>query len=575
MGTKLRIGRGELWPGAELRVLALAAILVSLGACGGSADTASDQTEHSLDAIESTHEDEDDIPSASARRTALAAADVLTPSIALSEQLPVAEFNGGPLAHKEGSFAPVHPWPIIPLHLVQLPDGRVMSYGTEPGGKQGAGFNYAVWDTELGTDSLAFQVLPNFTATDIFCAGQTLLPSGQVMIVGGDAIVNGKRNYSNGDVNLFDPASNLLTKQTQAMAYKRWYATAVVMGNGEQLVLGGRSSRGFAGTKDIPATVAAYATTPEMRSVTGQWRTLSGAQSGVAYGALAMSWFYPRAWVAPDGGVFVLAHNGRMFNLGVGGSTGSLVELAGRADPGQHTLPSVMYAPGKILSVRKDRRVITVDIGATGAPVVAGAGQLTRDRHWGNATVLADGKVWVNGGSAEPNLMVNESYDSELWDPATRKWTPGATAKKPRLYHSSAMLLPDGTVFTGGGGAPGPTDQLNGEIYFPPYLFKRDGSGQFEARPRITAGPSELTWGQSFSITASSSIARATLIRTGAVTHSFNNDVRFFELPVTTVGKTVALTAPASPSVAPPGYYMLFAWNPWGVPTQAQMVRIR
>jgi hypothetical protein len=45
------------------------------------------------------------------------------------------------------------PWPIIPLHMVLLPNGRVMSYGTDKTGAQGAQLVYDVWDPKIGTGS--------------------------------------------------------------------------------------------------------------------------------------------------------------------------------------------------------------------------------------------------------------------------------------------------------------------------------------------------------------------------------------------------------------------------------------
>src|SRR4030088_2665081 len=37
-----------------------------------------------------------------------------------------------------GFFGPAFPWPIIPLHVALLPDRRVLSYGTDQMGNQGA-----------------------------------------------------------------------------------------------------------------------------------------------------------------------------------------------------------------------------------------------------------------------------------------------------------------------------------------------------------------------------------------------------------------------------------------------------
>lgn len=86
------------------------------------------------------------------------------------------------------------------------------------------------------------------------------------------------------------------------------------------------------------------------------------------------------------------------------------------------------------------------------------------------ATVLADDRVWVNGGSSTGNIAL----DSELWGPKTNRWATTASVTTAWLYHLASLLLPDGTVFTGGGGEPGPSRQRNGKIYYPPYLFERD-----------------------------------------------------------------------------------------------------
>lgn len=483
--------------------------------------------------------------------------------------------TAGSAAHLAGKFDPLHNWPIIPIAVVLMPDGRVFAYGTTPTGAQTAKLHYAIWDPSAGTGASAFEVLPNITETDIFCGGQALIPeTGHALILGGDAMVNTKRNYANRDVNIFDPYTDTLIRQTQSMSFRRWYATAVTMPNGEHTVLGGRDSRYFEGTSTIPATEATFSPIPEVRSTDGSWRTLDSAISDTAYGKIGASWFYPRAWVNPRGKLFILAHNGTMYELDTA-NTGKLSKYKLKISASLPRLPSVMFAPNRILSIRKDRAAVVVDISNTGEPVITSGGTLARDHQYGNAIVLADGQVWVSGGSSSGNSLSGMILESELWNPNTNTWTKTASAATARLYHSTSLLLPDGTVFTGGGGAPGPIKQLNGEIFHPPYLFKKDGSGEFAPRPSIIDAPTTmLDWNQEFSIEATASIAKVTLVRAGAVTHNYDNEARFFDLPVSQAGRIVTVKTPATPNIAPPGFYLLFVWNAWGVPSIAKIVQI-
>ena len=67
-----------------------------------------------------------------------------------------------------------------------------------------------------------------------------------------------------------------------------------------------------------------------------------------------------------------------------------------------------------------------------------------------------------------------------------------------RQYHSTALLLPDGRVLSSGGGVCGVCDSVgylakNAEVFSPPYLFKKDGSGELAPRPQITSAPAKVT----------------------------------------------------------------------------------
>ena len=483
----------------------------------------------------------------------------------------------GSSAHLYGGFGPLHNWPIIPIAMMLMPDGRVFAYGTNETGAQGAKMNYAIWDPSLGTNNVAFTLLQNTTNTDIFCAGHSIIPAtGQALIVGGDALVNGIRNYANSDVNIFDPVTSTLIRQPQQMAYKRWYATSVTSPIGEHIVLGGRNDKFFAGTPTKPATAASYSPIPEVRAADGTWRSLTNASNDYAYGALgASSWYYPRAWIDPRGKIFILGHYDAAYTLDISG-TGTITKYqTTRPKAGRWELPSVMFSPGKILSLRRNKIAVIVNINGNGDPTVTSAGTVSMERLYGNTTVLADGKVWVNGGSSSGNNLTGATLTSELWNPITNTWTATANASEVRLYHSASILLPDATVMTGGGGAPGPIKQMNGEIYYPPYLFKTDGSGELASRPAIIDAPSNtITWGQDFSIEANETIHRVTLLRLGAVTHNIDVEVRFFDLPFSQPNNIVTVQSPATANVAPPGFYQLFVWNSSGVPSIAKIIHI-
>jgi galactose oxidase-like protein/glyoxal oxidase-like protein len=466
----------------------------------------------------------------------------------------------GAAAQITGVFGPPVTWPLIGLHVVLLPDGRVMSYGTSEQGQQGAQFVYDVWNPTLGTESAAHTVLPNTTGTDIFCSGQSVLSSGEVLITGGDLTINGKRNFSNQQTTVFHPQTNTVTAEAP-MLYARWYPSVVSLPNGDKLVLGGRED---------PGTTAS---TPEVyRQGTG-WRTLWGATSNAAF---ATGGLYTRAVVAPDGRVFVLGHNGKMFYLDPAGN-GQITQLTQQTLSGDWELPTLMFAPGNILSVRNQQKVVVIDVNGQ-QPVITPTTNIDQLRFWSNATVLADGEVLVTGGSAVANQLTGVAYAATIWNPATGQWTLGASAVKPRLYHSIALLLPDGSVLTGAGGAPGPVKNLNMEIYYPPYLF--DAFGQPAPRPAIVDSTNPLTVNQQFVVTMASAdpISRVTLVRTGSATHAFNSDQRFLQfLPgsgVTQTGQFLAVQLPANVNVLIPGYYLLFVFNQAGVPSVAKIVQV-
>ncbi len=145
-----------------------------------------------------------------------------------------------------------------------------------------------------------------------------------------------------------------------------------------------------------------------------------------------------------------------------------------------------------------------------------------------------------------------------------------AAMQQLRMYHSTAILLPDGRVLIAGGGRTAPAvDYLTAQIYSPPYLFNG-------ARPTITSAPTSATYGTTLAVQSpdTANIASVSLIRLSSVTHTVNTDQRFIDLPFTRSGNTLTVQAPANSNIAPPGSYMLFINNGGGVPSVASIVQL-
>ena len=424
-----------------------------------------------------------------------------------------------------------------------LPTGFVLIYAGDTQSDQIPGIpgnTQHLWDPSTGT----LTATPG-TGYDVFCSGHAFLGDGRLLISGGHS--------SNGIglafASTYDPFANVWARVPDMNA-GRWYPTNTTLANGDMLVVSG----------NIDTTVGVNRIPQVFQAGSATWRDLTNA-------ALSLD-LYPRMHLLPDGRVFNSGPSGLSRALDTSG-TGAWAAVATRNAGYTDYGSSVLYNTGKVLSIGggipATSAAEVIDLNQP-APAWRSVASMAIARRQLNATILADGKVLINGGTNGPgfNNMTTPVFPAEIWDPATETWTTVASAQFARIYHSVALLLPDGRVFTSGG---------NGhpeiEIYAPPYLFQG-------ARPTITSAPVSVTYNQTFFVETAdaASITKVTWIRLSSVTHAFNQDQRISYLVSTQGTGGLNVTAPSSGPVAPPGYYMLFILNGSGVPSVAKIVRL-
>jgi len=186
------------------------------------------------------------------------------------------------------------------------------------------------------------------------------------------------------------------------------------------------------------------------------------------------------------------------------------------------------------------------------------------------ATLLPDRTVLVNGGSGMEESHTHVSPHAEIYHPATNSWRGAAASRVDRLYHSVALLVPDGKVVTAGSNPARKDEELRIEVFWPPYLFRGP-------RPSLVLTTDQVHYGDTVvaGVVDPADVREASLLRPGATTHSCDAEQRLVDLPLQVAGPdAVELELPASAALAPPGWYQLVVVSSTGVPSQGAWVHL-
>ena len=427
--------------------------------------------------------------------------------------------------------------------------------------------------------------------SDVFCSGHAGLPDGRLLVAGGTSAFphegeHGHESFAGRrEAWTFDPVTrtwvqvaDMLPQPGLSTGGGRWYPTLLTLPSGRVLAVSGIPHQDD--TRPMNNAPETFASTP---SPAGVWRYV-GPDDPVHTVS-----HYPRLHVLPGGEVFCSTPVGvtprtRRFRPW----TATWADLTNPpVDPDNTTsvllplLPEDHYQPRVLLCGAT--QPVRIELGAaaltwqpTGPRVIPGAA--TR-RHQ-NAVILPTGDVFVCGGVGAPFLDANAVLTPELYQSQTNTWTTLPAALVRRNYHSVALLMPDGRVFTAGSNEDGKESfqppgtgadnrELDIELFEPAYFAV--------SRPQITTAPAAVRCAQPFDVDTpqAGSIGRVAVLQAGSVTHSLNDDQRYVGLRFTqTDSGRLRVLAPPNATIAPPGYYLLVVTTHASVPSAGRFIRI-
>ncbi|KAL3516221.1 hypothetical protein ACH5RR_023123, partial [Cinchona calisaya] len=468
---------------------------------------------------------------------------------------------------------------------ISLPHGRCRRDPHDQALKRDCTAHSVLYD--IGSNSFR----PLMVQTDTWCSSGAVLHDGTLIQTGG---------YNDGDrvVRRFHPCNDDYCDWIEfpnALSRRRWYASNQILTDGRIVIVGGRGQFNYEFYTQPPNSVNPKPTNPFNLDFLRE--TMDRSENNL----------YPFLYLLPDGNLFIFANTRsiifdyhkrkvvREFPPIPGGfsrnypSTGSSVLLPINDNGPNPIEAEVMVCGGahpKAFNYAM-RKVFMRASSTCGRLKVTDKNPswkmetMPLARVMGDMLLLPDGDVIIiNGassGAAGFELARNPVTRPVIYQPNAmennRFWIM-ETAKRPRMYHSCAVLLLDGRVLIGGSNphalynftaAEFPTE-LSLEAFYPPYLAARHD----HIRPRIVGMDEAIVYQKKFSVTFKvenfRNVRKASvrIIAPSFTTHSFAMNQRMVVLKkvkVVRVGPStfrIIAVGPSTPELAPKGYYMLF-----------------
>ncbi|MDZ8188983.1 MAG: DUF1929 domain-containing protein [Nostoc sp. ChiSLP02] len=466
--------------------------------------------------------------------------------------------------------------PINPIHAAVGKTGKVLFFGGSGNVATQAAYDNSpngvrLWDPKTGT--FTTPTIPRDTngdPIDVFCAGHSFRPDGRLFVAGGTLQYD--PFYGITDCFLFDFTANngngSWTK-VASMNRGRWYPTVLTLGNGRIFAVSGLDVNG------------SLTRNPEIYSAFTGWSIFAQQTSRF-----------------PLYAHLILLSSGKIFYTGgqMGGNNTVSPRIltlpstfdkaiAEQAVSGLQVPANGNQAASVLLPPAQDQKVMIIGGGSAGTatnrvniinfkattPAYTAAPYLTNPRMHHNAVILPDRTIFVCNGSKADENVAQSTLAAEIYNPATNTWKAVETPiVNGRVYHSVALLLPDGRVVVAGGNPKRGTYENRMEIYSPAYIS--------QTRPAITSAPGVGNYNTKITININqpaTNIKWVHVIKPMAPTHGLDTEQRLVDLPITSrSGNSLTVQITDNRNIAVPGYYMLFVVNNNNVPSVASWIQV-
>lgn len=523
-------------------------------------------------------------------------------------------------------------WNVTAIHSILLPDETVMTFGTfgidkkrldkdirsnkkitltdgteleRDGGFHqwlrhdvNSGVDFDIWNPKKGIGDDAHTLFKNPVVMDAFCSVVRVLDNNRVFILGGNKNQATNLPDTQNQTMIYD-VLNQQFSLSKKLNYKRWYASAVITGDDKMFLFGG---------EDI--TTLELSTIPEMidlKNIDQGWQILEQSESNDLFGNKdSDEWNYPRAFLASDGNIVGISYN-KTWVLDVKNNyrvmkTGEIPlvksgisKVLEHSNPNSNdhkkdhlkllTIGSPVGSTNSVVMIDKDRilvfggkqegdeyapsnKVFMIDFSNSFKPQIQELTSMNFARSNGNATIMPDGNIFINGGTSYNDLEFSV-FTPEIYNPYTQTTQEMSNAYFRRNYHGSSLLLPDGRILTAGG------DVWNAEIFYPPYLFTKNIDNQtvLAERPKIVSLKSNITRGEKISIEVDGEVSKVSLISTGSSTHAQGSESKFRDIDFASVSTSnIEIRLDTNPNNIQNGTYLLFVLNSSGTPSEGKIV---